>query len=198
MLFYACCTTELSAIWIVPQRPLWAPRKALQPTYGPFKVILILSRPINLIGNMRRGLKKNPSAVTDHKLSINRLSSWTSCLLRNIESIGSVHLKINLEAFFFLPSNTIKSIVAIAKTFRYYALDNFFWPELLQSSKQNLLKCGKRTKTIQYILWKHSGEFILLKRFFINIGSPLIETSMFSIFLYLNFILAHHLWKWSM
>lgn len=49
---------------------------------------------------------------------------------------------------FFLPSNTAKRIVAIVKTFRYYALDNFFWAELLHGSKQNLLKCGKRTKTM--------------------------------------------------
>lgn len=67
MLLYACCITELSAIWIVPQRPLWAPRKALQPTCGPFKAILILSRPINLIDNVRRGLKKSPYAARDHK-----------------------------------------------------------------------------------------------------------------------------------
>lgn len=91
-----------------------------------------------------------------------------------------------------------KRIIAIMKTFRHYALDNFFWPELLHSSKQNLLHCGKRTKTIQYFLWKHSGEFILLKGFFIKTGSPLIEASMFSVFLYRSFIVEHRLWKWSM
>lgn len=103
--------------------------------------------------------------------------------------IGSVHLLMNLEAclvflFGFPPPNRAERIVAIMKTFKHSALDNFFWPELLYSSKQNLLKCGKRTKTIQYILWKLSGEFILLKGFFVNIRSPLIESSMFSVFFY--------------
>lgn len=73
------------------------------------------------------------------------------------------------------------------KTIRHYALYNFFWPELWHCSKQNPLKFGKRPKTIQYIFWKHSVEHIVLKGFFIKMGSTFIKVSMFSAFLYLNF-----------
>lgn len=97
------------------------------------------------------------------------------------------------KIIFFLLSNRTKRIVMIVKTFRHCAFYIFFFPELLHSSKQNLLKCGKRTKIIPYISWKHSRKFIFLKGFFITIGSSFIETSIFSIFLYLNFNVEHHL-----
>lgn len=89
----------------------------------------------------------------------------------------------------FFPSNRTKRIVAVVKTFRHYALDNFFWPELWHCSKQNLLKCGKRPKTIQYILWKHSVEHIVLKGFFIKMGSTFINAPMLGELLYLNCII---------